>query len=89
MRILDKLWEGELRPAERSVKDVPGYSRCLREAAAAEERLLAVLSPEAQPLLEDYHAKLLTLSALLEQDAFAEGFRMAGLFLLDILREPI
>lgn len=85
MRILDKLWEGELYPAARSVKELPGYSRCLREAALAEERLLEALSPEAKTLLEEYRAKHMTLSSLLEQDAFAEGFRMAGLFLLDIL----
>lgn len=85
MLILDKLWHGDLDPAGRSVKRIPGHPRHQEEVFQAEERLQELLSPEGKARLEDFDTAWVHLAAAMEQDAFITGFRMAGLLILDIL----
>lgn len=79
------MWNGELIASDRSVKQIPGYQECLREASESEDRLLALLSPEGKAVYDDYFQKHSAVGAMLEQEAFAQGFQMAGLIMLDIV----
>lgn len=83
MLILDKLWNGELKPSGRRVS---GFSQYSGAVDRAEEELLAVLPPEGKSRLEVYDNAWVTQAAALEKDAFFTGFRMAGLLLLDMIR---
>lgn len=85
MRILDKLWNGELNPAERKVGDHAAYSQCLHQMNQAEKALMAHLSPEAKICFDNYEARRGDLAQFLERDAFSFGFRVAGLLMLDVL----
>lgn len=89
MLILDKLWHGEVYPAERTIHKTPEYLQALREMEQAEVRLMKALSPEGKQLAEDYSSCLLSMAGYLERDAFIAGFRMAGAFLLDTLGETM
>lgn len=79
------MWNGELAPNGRSVEHVLGYQECLREASESEDRLLALLPPEGKAVYDDYFQKHTAVGAMLEQEAFTQGFQMAGLFMLDIV----
>lgn len=83
MLILDKLWNGEPNPSGRRIQNV-AYSQCMQEVGRAEENLLSILTAEGKALFDAYDDKSTALLQLREEDAFAEGFRMAVMILLDI-----
>lgn len=85
MWIVDKLWNGEVIPCERPVGQIAGFQECMREASESEKRLLEVIPPESRTVYDDYFQKHTAVGAMLEQEAFAQGFQMAGLIMLDIV----
>lgn len=86
MLILDKLWNGELDLAGRSMGDRPGYSQCLHRVSQAKAELMGGLTPEGKACFGNYEESQSELAGFLERDAFFAGFRTGGLLMLDLLQ---
>ncbi len=85
MYVLDRLWRGEITPAERSVRQGSQYQRTVREFCAGMDELLRLLSPEAKEQLNAVSELKTDISMMENEDSFICGFRLGMGILLDVV----
>lgn len=86
MYVLDRLWQGEISPAERRVRPGTDYQKASRELYEKIEAFRAVLTPEARKQLEAIGDLKSDLSTMENRDFFLYGFRLGAGLILDIVR---
>ena len=87
MSVLDALWGGAIRPAERTVKQGSEYSR-LQSAAQKEYDLFwSMLTPEAKEAYIAFSNTNILLMSLSDQDFFTKGFRLGIKLILAAIAE--
>lgn len=87
MYVLNKLWNGEISPMERSIRSGSEYHKALVEICEKTEALLEILPPEAKAQMEDLEDLRANLHLLAEADTFVYGFRLGAGMMLDIIGE--
>ena len=85
MYLLSDLWNGNLNPSERYIRQRSEYARLTQEASNCMDQMLEEMSPKCSELLEDFLDKRLILNAILEEDAFIRGVRIGAQFILDVI----
>ncbi len=85
MYVLDKLWRGEVTPAERSIKQGSQYQRTVKELCKRMDELLNLLSPEAREQLDAVSELKTDINILENEDSFICGFRLGMGILLDVV----
>lgn len=87
MRILEALWGGQIRPADRNVKHDSDFDRLRNAAQVDYDRFWSLLAPEAKEAYEAYCMKNAELSVISERDFFIKGFRLGMQILLAAISE--
>lgn len=85
MYVLNKLWNGEVSPMERSIRPGSAYHKTVSEICEKTEALLETLPPEAKAKVEVLENLTSRLNLLAEEDMFLYGFRMGARMMLDIV----
>ncbi len=84
MLILDKLWFGQVAPAEQQYRPVSDFSPYLRKQEACERLMKAELTEEGKRALEEYLQAEGSIDIMGTSDSFAAGFRTGVLMMLDV-----
>lgn len=87
MLILDKLWNGKIRPCERYVLENSPYAKLTHESVELMHTLRAAMSPELKQQYDTYCDMQMELEKISEEDAFIQGFRLGVRLLLDVMGE--
>ena len=87
MLILEKLWNGENSPFERSIQENSEYQKLSHRTTELQKLLYRELSTEGQVAFDEYCEKEQQLTDISEQDAFIKGVRIGAKLILDILGE--
>ena len=85
MYLLKYLWDGDVNPSERYIRNGSKYSKLTKEVSDCMDRMIEEMSPKCAELLEEFQEKRLILNAILEEDAFIRGVRIGAQFILDVV----
>ena len=85
MFVLQELWRGNITPSERFVRSGSEYKKIAGKLSDEMDRLMEMISPEAQKEIVDNHQTDLTM--LSNEDIFIYAFRMGARLMLDVLGE--
>lgn len=84
MYILDRLWEGQVTPNDKTFRNNSQYGKLIRKAHSLEETFCAELSADGKQHYQDFLGIQMDLLAISEQDAFIRGVRLGAQFILDV-----
>ena len=84
MQILDQLWYGNIRPAEKTIKHSSEYTRLFDKISKRETELTDKLSSEQFEMFDKYMSDYNCLRAIVEGERFIFGFRTGAKIMLDI-----
>ena len=87
IHILEKLWYGNVAPAERMIRKGSRYSKLQKQLVAAEDALREVLTPEGKKFYEDICRKQTEMAQIAECDSFIRGVRIGARLALDIMED--
>ena len=87
MSILEELWYGRINPSQRMQPDDKSASELTEQIVEKEDELAALLSDEANEILEQMREKQLDLSTSNERKAFISGFRLGARMMLEVMDE--
>ena len=87
MSILEELWYGRINPSQRMQPDDKSASELTEQIVEKEDELAALLSDEANEILEQMREKQLDLSTSNERKAFISGFRLGARIMLEVMDE--
>lgn len=87
MNILEALWGGQIRPADRSVQHNSEFDKLRKAAQKDYDHFWALLSPEAKEAYNAYLMKDVELSLISDKDFFIKGFRLGVQMLLAAMGE--
>ena len=85
MYLLDRLWRGEISPAERFVRPDSEYKKTSKQLCDEIDSLIATLSPEAKRQMEVVDSLRTDLAMMSEEDIFIYAFRMGARMILDVV----
>ena len=85
MKILEKLWYGNINPQGPDAQKDPRMERALYLVVKNEETMRAMLSDTQKEQFEKVSDRQSELADLLERRAFAEGFRLAVKIMVDVM----
>ena len=86
-KILEQLWDGGIRPCERTVRKGSEYAR-LQEAAQKEyDRFWRLLSPDAKEAYSAFCETNNSLTSISDRDCFIKGFRLGAQLVLAAICE--
>ncbi len=83
--ILKEFYYGNITPVERQIINGSEIKRVAKELDVAEKQLLAILQPEAVPLIDRYGKLQTELASLTEAEAYVDGFKTGAHFVMEIL----
>lgn len=83
--LLERLYRGEVFPAEEIVPNSDEYRAAMKERNALEDKVLEGMSERQSRLLEDYEGAIENVHRLDLQSTYAEGVRFGVRFLLESL----
>jgi hypothetical protein len=84
--ILNKLYNGQLFPAEQAVRNDNRYMHSMQKQNEDFEALNQTFSSEQRNLFEKYRQCTNCLNAYLLQKAFRQGFRIGARILIEVER---
>ena len=84
MRILEKLYHGNIQPEEIGYIQGGEYEKHLQAAIAAEDRLKELLNEEQFALFKEYAQAQDQAADITAMEMFIKGFRLGALFERDI-----
>lgn len=87
MSILEELYNGNISPIERFIKDGSEYSKLFNSVNENEDRLFEHLSREQKALYESIAESKGMLEGISEKEIFIDGFRLGARIMLEILTE--
>ena len=76
MRMIEKLFYGNICPCEKALTRVSEYSQLLNMAVKNEEKFSELLSPQQKEMFEKVKECMTDMNNLLEKEAFIDGFRL-------------
>ena len=85
MKILEKLWFGNINPQGPDAQKDPRMERALYLVVKNEEALRSMLTEIQKEQYEKVSDRQSELTDLLERRAFAEGFRLAVKLMIDVM----
>ena len=85
MHVLNKLWQGEITPYERSCRKNSPVQKLNDALAEKSKALECAMSEEAHSLWADYSDLRSGVESLSCEDAYIEGVRFGILLMLDVL----
>lgn len=85
MYVMDRLWQGEISPAERRIRLGSEYQRTAHEVCQKIEAFRATLTPEAREQLEVIGDLKSDINMMENEDFFLYGFRLGAGLVLDIV----
>lgn len=85
MRVLDKLWRGQITPSEQYLLPNSECMKLTRELAGEMKQFVSLLPKETIERFEALEQLRGDLQALTEEDVFISGFRMGAQLMLDVL----
>ncbi len=83
--ILKEFYYGNITPVERQIINGSEVKRVAKELDTAEKQLLAILQPEAVPLMDRYGKLQTELASLTEAEAYVDGFKTGARFVMETL----
>lgn len=83
--LLERLYRGEVFPAEEIVPYSGEYKTAMKEREALEDRLLDGMSDKQAKLLDDYETAIEDVHRLDLQSTYTEGVRFGVRFMLETL----
>jgi len=86
MRVLSELWYGNIEPQDRTIPRNGEYKKLLSKICEYEEQFRGIFSPEQQKDFEDYENATISVTAISEEAAFVEGFRLGAKMMLEMLQ---
>lgn len=86
-QILEELYRGRLIPQERPMPPTPEFKKAIKELDKLESRLKGKLDEQGLSLLDEYNKTHDDVNAACCQEAFNEGFRLGGRFILALFSE--
>ena len=85
MYILEDLYNGNVRPGERSFKQNSQYSRALAQAVESGDALSKSLTEEQKKLFEAYMDAQREVNILTDCETFIYSFKLGAKLMLDVL----
>lgn len=76
--VLKQLWDGSIRPCERSVQSGSEFARLQQDAQEQHDRFMALLTPEAKDIYSAYCKLDAELSVISDMDFFIKGYRLGA-----------
>lgn len=86
MSILNELYNGNIKPAEKCVKKDSEYQKCNTELTENTKKLTALLNDTEKELYEQVLENMFNLSYISEKQNFIDGFCIGSQMMLEILR---
>ena len=86
MRVLSELWYGNIEPQDRTIPRNSEHKKLLSKICEYEEKFRGIFSPEQQTEFEDYENATISVTAICEEAAFVEGFRLGAKIMLEVLQ---
>ena len=84
-KIIEKIWNEELRPAEGYGKQGAEISRLYNEYDKKENEFISTLTKKQREQFEDLLSDIYALLDLHKLDAYEKGFSLAGSILKELL----
>ena len=84
MYILDRIWDGQVTPNDKTFRSDSQYGTLIRRAHSLENTFCAELSADGKQHYQDFLGIQMDLLAISEQDAFIRGVRLGAQFILDV-----
>ncbi len=84
MYILEDLYNGEVRPCDKTFSHDARYQSAMQQFNATEKKLAGILSGEAKRWLEELIQTQCELEGMLDHAYFQEGVRLGVLLMLDV-----
>lgn len=81
--VLEKLFDGELDPSGRDIRNSPQYKKELKQLIAAENMLCATFGEEQKALFEEYVYRGYRASDAEMKDKFKYGFRLGMMMTME------
>ena len=75
--VIKNLYAGQVTPFERSIPKDSKRGRVEKVLSAKANALRQILSPDERKLFDEYISEHYLLDALIDEDGFVEGFRLA------------
>jgi len=89
MYILNDLWYGKIRPYENNFTNHSNSSDLIKAIIEYERELFTLLDEEETKIYNALSSALSEHQSNSECDAFAKGFRLGALMMLDIFDEKV
>ena len=88
MSKLKELYYGNICPIEKTIEKGSEYYEFSKKAVDEEEKLLKNLNNEEKEIYENILQYRSRQSCILEEEIFADGFRLGAQIILEILMPP-
>lgn len=75
--VIKNLYDGQVIPFKRSIPKDSKRGRAEKVLSAKADALRQILSPDERKLFDEYISEHYLLDALIDEDGFVEGFRLA------------
>ncbi len=85
MNIIKELWNGNIKPIERSPWKSGDYSRISREISKAEDELTASFTDDEKSKYEKCISMMLDRQTITEEEVFEKGFKLGVRFMIAAL----
>ncbi len=85
MSILEELYNGNLNPVEKHIKNGSKYQKLNKQLTESIDELMLLLNNEEKQLCEKIIDNVLELGCISEKERFIEGFRMGAQFMWEII----
>lgn len=86
-QILEELYRGRIMPQEKPMTPTPEFKKAVKEMDKLDPLLKGKLDEQGLSLLDGYNKAHDDVNAARCQEAFIEGFRLGGRFILALFSE--
>ncbi len=76
MTTLEKLYYGNIFPADKDIKRGSEYSKLINLSVRNEEKLITTLSKEQKVIFEKYKDCVTEMTSIAEEEAFIQGIKL-------------
>ena len=87
MLILEQLWQGQITPFEREIKEDSEYQKLSHKTTELQNQFYKELTSEGKKAFNEYYDIEQELASISEQDAFIKGVQVGARIILDIMGE--